>query len=280
MLIKIGCLVSNLTTTTTTSTTTTTMLPIAPVAIASATAFCGCSNISISLTNVTYSPAYASYQWQSSPAGQNNWSNIIGITTNPTLTITAQNNSTDYRCRVLLTSPSMNLTSNVVTIITPSGYCTINTVNCSYGDTINDFIFNGEMSTQINDIGTGCAPNSYDNRTQQSVWLFENRVYTLYVSSQYLSGVRFSLWIDFNDNRRFESWERVAYQLLSGTSLISATVVIPSISSGATVGMHRMRAVVTWNVNPDPCGTSGIFGEVHDYRVNISAYIGKRLTRV
>ena len=256
------------------------MLPTAPVAVASATTFCGCSNISIYLTNVTYSTSYASYQWQSSPTGQNNWSNINGITYTPYLIITIQNNSTDYRCRVFLTSPSMNLTSTAVSITTPNDYCIINTVGCSYADTINDFIFNGEMFTQINDIGTGCASSGYANRTQQSVWLFESRVYTLYVSSQYSSGEWFSLWIDFNDNRRFESWERVANQLLSGTSLTPVTVVIPSISSGATVGMHRMRAVVMWNANPDPCGTFSIYGEIQDYRVNISTYIGKRLTWV
>ena len=251
------------------------MLPTAPVAAASATTFCGCSNISIYLISITYSTTNALYQWQSSPTGQNNWSNINGITFTPYLFITIQNNSTDYRCRVLLTSPSMNLTSSVVTIVTPSGYCTANTVSCSSGDTINDFIFNGEMSTQINNVGTGCAPNGYDNRTQQSVWLYENRTYIALVSSQYSQGEIFSLWIDFNDNRRFESWERVANRLLSGTLQTSATVVIPSISSGATVGMHRMRAVVMWNVDPDPCGTFSTYGEIHDYSVNIFTYSGQ-----
>ena len=251
------------------------MLPIAPVAVSSLATFCGCSNFAIYLINITYNTAYASYQWQSSPSGQNNWTNINGITTVSTLTVSNQAMSTNYRCQVRLTSPLMNLTSTVVTVITPTGYCITNTVGCSFGDTINDFIFNGDMNTQINDIATGCASNGYDNRTQQWVWLFENRVYTIFVSSQYSSGEAFSLWIDFNDNRRFESWERVANQVLSGTSLTAVTVTIPSIRSGATIGMHRMRAVVMWNQDPDSCGTLGIYGEIHDYRVNISPYLGQ-----
>ena len=62
---------------------------------------------------------------------------------------------------------------------TYTAYCTTLPVDCtSYGDDINDFILVGELGTQINDLATGCAPNSYDNRSNESVSLYENMNYT------------------------------------------------------------------------------------------------------
>lgn len=265
----IFCLVSN-------TNTPSLLIPTAPIAVSTVSSFCGCTPFSIFLTNITYSTNNnVLYQWQSSPKNQNLWSNINGLTTLSSMIITNQSNATDYRCLIYLSWPNMTLTSSIVQVGMPTGYCTLNTIGCSLGDTIHNFILTGELYTQINDIGTGCAPNGYDNRTQQSIRLFQSRTYTVLVSSEYPSGEMLSIWIDFNDNFRFESWEQVGLGALNGTSNTAVSVLIPSANAGATAGRHRMRAVVTWNGLPDACGTSGLYGEIHDYTVDISAYVCK-----
>jgi hypothetical protein len=53
------------------------------------------------------------------------------------------------------------------------------------------------------------------------------------------------------------------------------SLYIPSIGSGATLGVHRMRAVVAYNAVLDPCAPSYTYGETHDYTMNITSYTRK-----
>jgi hypothetical protein len=77
------------------------------------------------------------------------------------------------------------------------------------------------------------------------------------------------MWIDFNNNFVFETTERVASGVMSGTSNTLITVTIPSTGAGAVVGVHRMRASLAYYYVPDPCGAGNPYGETHDYTVNI-----------
>ena len=173
----------------------------------------------------------------------------------------------------------MDLTSTVVTVITTTNiaYCTTLLVNCvCCGDDLNDFILIGELGTQINDLATGCASNSYDNRTQESVSLYESMNYTGQASSQYTGGgERLSIWIDFNNNFQFESSEQITYQPLNTVVDTNFTAIIPSSSQGGTTGIHRMRATVAFAATPNACGTSSTYGETHDYTVNILSSVCK-----
>ena len=250
------------------------------VAYSSLTSFCGCSGFTLSVSSSSFNTTNATYQWQSSPAGQNIWSNISAPNTISSLFITNQTNSTDYQCQIIVVYPMpTKLISTVVTVITTTSiaYCATLKVDCSCcGDYINNFILFGELGTQINDLNTNCSVNSYDNRTQESVSLYENENYTAQASAQYTGGnERLSIWIDFNNNFQFESWEQVANQPLNVIINTNVVVAIPSSSSGATTGIHRMRATLAFAATPDPCGTSSGFGETHDYTVNILPSVGK-----
>jgi hypothetical protein len=220
------------------------------------------------------------YQWESSAAGQNIWSNISTYSTTSSLYQASQGSSTDYQCQVMVVYPtSANLISTVVTVSTTTSiaYCLTLLVDCTCcGDDINNFILIGELGTQINDLGTGCAANSYDNRTQESVSLYENMNYTAQASTQFSGGgERLSIWIDFNNNFQFESSEQVAYQPLNITYNTDVIINIPSAALGATTGVHRMRATLAYSAIPNPCGTSSAYGETHDYTVNILPPAGK-----
>ena len=190
------------------------------------------------------------------------------------LSVSSQASSSDYRCRIFTSFPSvMNYISTIVTVI--NAFCAPIVLDCSGGDMLDDFVLVGESLTQINNLATGCAASSYDNRTQYSVSLVGNNSYFGSVSTQYSSSETFAMWIDFDDNCIFSSSERVAYMPLTSTSDTTVAVTIPSIGLGAATGIHRMRATVAYSVPPLPCGTSGTLGEIHDYSVNILASIRK-----
>lgn len=167
----------------------------------------------------------------------------------------------------------MNIISTIVTVT--NVFCAPVVVDCTGGDTIDDFVLQGELLTQINNPATGCAANGYDNRTQSSVSLAGNKSYTVMVSTQWGLSDIFAMWIDFDDNCIFASSERVAYLSSTPTSATAVTVTIPPIGLGAVAGVHRMRATISYSVSPTPCSATNLYGETHDYTVNILTYIRK-----
>lgn len=95
--------------------------------------------------------------------------------------------------------------------------------------------------------------------------------YTALVSSQFGSNENLGIWIDFDDDCIFEPSERVAVRILNSTLNTPVTVTIPTLVGGGTVGVHRMRVTLLYNVVANPCGPPATFGETHDYSVNIIA---------
>ena len=129
----------------------------------------------------------------------------------------------------------------------------------------------GESGTQIYNVATGCAANSYDNRTGQSVSLAGNSSYGAVGSAEYASLETLSVWVDFDDNCVFDSWEQVATRTLNSTLNTPFIVSIPPIGVIAKTGVHRMRASLAYSTVPNPCSAGNTYGEVHDYSVNILA---------
>ena len=190
--------------------------------------------------------------------------------------MSSQPKSSDYRCVITLPGPPvMMFTSTLVTVT--SAYCAALVLpsGCIYADTVNDFILVGESNTRINDIGTGCAANNYDNRTSQSVTLFTNMAYTAFVGTQYSSSEYVGIWIDFDQDSTFSASERVGSGLLNSTLDTPITMTIPSVAGGATIGVRRMRVTVLYATIANPCGPPAYYGETHDYSVNIIAYACK-----
>ena len=169
---------------------------------------------------------------------------------------------------IVISSPVvMTVPSTVVTVA--NAYCAPHRPNCTQLDTINNFLLVGELGTQINDVGTGCAANGYDNRTSQFIILYTSKTYIAQISTQYPSNEYFSIWIDFDVDFQFAATEMVASGLLNFTWNTAVNIIIPAIGAGATVGVRRLRASVAWNASVNPCGTASIYGEAHDYTVDI-----------
>jgi len=218
------------------------------------------------------------YQWESSPAGTNNWSNFGSQSASASATITTQTSSTDYRCRIIIQgSTSTNVISTVVTIVYGTAYCLPNVYSCSSGNMIDTFILDGEYGTQIYDTATGCATNGYDNRTGETVSLFAG-VYCPFIISTPASNLYGSIWIDFNDDFSFTTSANEQVWTGSLTAAVAQETGF-TMPSTATIGVHRMRVVIfASSMSGASCAPSNPSGETHDYTVNIVPYVGKSYT--
>jgi len=151
-------------------------------------------------------------------------------------------------------------------------YCTPTyTYGCTSSDNIQNFVLNGEGSSSINHIASGCSTDGYGNFTTMSVNLLMGNTYSGSVTTNYSASESYRIWIDFNDNGTFESTESVA----TGGPFGSGTPSTFTMSIPLTVpaGAHRMRvrlAYATTASTIDPC-TLYSFGETHDYTANIIA---------
>lgn len=248
--------------------------PTAGTATASIINACGAIPFSVSLTGSTIASGIT-YQWQSSPTGANAFVNVLGATSMSYL-VSNQVVATDYRCVVTCTNSNSTQTSTVVSVgQNPfiSCYCTPTyQYSCSNtSENINSFILEGEGSSEIRDLNTGCTTGNYQNRISAftPVDLLQDSTYDIQVNTNYSSAqyVWASIWIDFNDNGAFESVEQVLKDMPMATSpsFVNASILIPA---SANPGVHRMRVRANYNATVDACA-QGNWGETHDYEVNI-----------
>ena len=209
--------------------------------------------------------------------GANSWSSISSPNATYELSLNDQEISTDYRCvvRSVAASPPIVLISSSVTVI--NAYCAPSVLSngCRFGDTINNFIVNGESGTLINDVGTDCSANNYNNRTSVWVTLMVDTKYIALVSTQWSGNEYCGIWIDFDDDSVFEQSEQVAAKLLVDTQNAAISLTIPTVVGGAVVGDHRMRVAVLRLIPANPCGLPASYGETHDYSVKILPYDGE-----
>ncbi|MCC6460407.1 MAG: hypothetical protein IT260_08040, partial [Saprospiraceae bacterium] len=118
--------------------------PVTITTVASRTTLCISENVTLSLTGSVTTGA--EYQWQSSPAGANNWTSIPGAN-GPSYSAVAVNSSTDYRCVVscggtpVAASPStpVSVTVNSPALLstTPGTECGPGPVAVTLGATAN-----------------------------------------------------------------------------------------------------------------------------------------------
>src|SRR5690606_2244379 len=218
------------------------------------------------------------YQWQSSPSGANNFTNIGGAT-GASYTVANQTVATDYRCFVTCTHTNSTDTSNIVSVNqnSPSQcYCTptYTYVCTSSSENVNSFILVGENGTSINDLDTACSPGNYKDGTLtfNPVDLLQDGAYPVQFNTNYSSGssVYTTIWIDFNDNGVFDTSEKLIADVAMVTTPGLASSIL-NIPASAAPGVHRMRIRSVYNTsNIDPCANLS-WGETHDYEVNVIA---------
>lgn len=136
--------------------------------------------------------------------------------------------------------------------------------NCSWGDG-----FTGFALGDISNLNSGCSTDGYGDFLSMSTDLEAGGTYTVQWKTGY-SNQYACLWIDLNNNREFETDERLItdFHMSSSGTLYSTSFTVPSDAYG---GNKRMRIRANWqNSASNPCSDFS-YGETEDYTVMISS---------
>jgi hypothetical protein len=210
-------------------------------------------------------------KWQSSPAGQNNWTDVPGGLLPTTHIYGGIENPTDYRYVVSCSLTGQTSTSEVIQVgMSTNCYC-MPEANCSGpgGLQINNVRLIGE--TVVLDNTSGCSGGGYgDFRLEFPPDLEKGQTYSLSVTANNanLNDDKIKAWIDFNRNNVFEPSEAIMDfpNGLPGYTVNSSFTIPTTIHSG----LYRMRVRIGWWGSPTLTGCSVLgWGETEDYLVEI-----------
>ena len=252
-----------------------------PVATVAASLASACSGTAFTLTataQLAGTTGY-SYQWQSSPAGANTFTNLGAAQTTATYSVASQVAATDYRVIVTCTGSGLTSTSGVVSVAqNPFYYCYCTPVTAGAG---NDGITNVTLGTLNNTSSTTNSAPYYTDYTPAQLGntlptpvLTPGGTATVAVKmgsdAHQFSGV----WLDFDHSGTFDTGE---FFTLGTDAGASGTSVIPiTIPSTALAGLTKLRVrggddVVLLSTQACTAASStSNYGEVEDYFVNIA----------
>lgn len=210
-------------------------------------------------------------KWQSSPANQNNWTDIPNSSLPNTTIYGGITQATDYRYVVSCSVSGETSTSNVLKVsMSANCYCMPDS-NCSGpgGLQINNVTLMGE--TILLDNTSGCSGNGYgDFRLEFPPDLEKGESYTLSVTANNANIMddKIKAFIDFNRNNVFEPHEAIMDfpNGLPGTTVNNSFTIPTNINSG----LYRMRVRIGWWMSAPITGCSALgWGETEDYLVEI-----------
>ncbi|MBF9220908.1 beta strand repeat-containing protein [Hymenobacter ruricola] len=256
--------------------------PTSVTAAASAASTCPGNALTLSVTAGNAGISGLSYQWQSSPAGANTFTNLGTAQASSTYTVPAQTAATDYRVLVSCTSGGATTTSNVVAVAqTPflNCYCTPTYSNGG----VNETITRVRLDVLDNATTGNASPYYRDYASAQTGSAATLQVPTLYAGTPTPLTLNFGsdgnqyngVWVDFNQNGVFETSEFFTSGTNAGVSgTATVTITIPA-TAAVVAGQTKMRIRGGDDSQPtsaQACGASNSgYGEAEDYLVNIVA---------
>ncbi|WP_139422046.1 GEVED domain-containing protein [Chryseobacterium mulctrae] len=252
----------------------------AGTASASVSNTCANTAFNLSLTGAT-SGGGITYQWQSSPAGANTFTNIAGATT-LSYSVTNQTVATDYRCVVTCTNGGSTQNSSVVSVGQNSGITCLNycpPVNSGGNGTLINNVLFGTINNNSSTAQPTASPyyTFYPSATTTVVMgTTENLSITISTAGTYTGAIT-SVWIDWNQDGTLSATEHFYVGPGSGSAGIPSgtTLSVPvTIPVSAVPGLTRMRIRTRGNANPnlptDACTNFGS-GETEDYNITVVA---------
>ncbi len=233
---------------------------------ASVSSACPPTAITLHASNLPIGYAGVAFQWQSAPAGSQNFTDLSGATTVPYLH-TGQTVATDYRLRVTCTNSGGNSTSNAVSVgqkLPNNCHCTPALSGTSYY--ISRFTTTGGLTNISNNSGKANGYQDFYATAAASAYPGMMVNYSITVSGNNSFGR--AIWIDFNEDGVFQSSEQVAGSTSYANSPLVGSFTIPA---GALPGDKRMRVLAVHSPsNPsNPC-SSGSDGEYEDYKFTVA----------
>ena len=242
-------------------------------------ATCLGEDLSISTSGASDPAIGLERKWQSSPAGQNNWTDIDnGLL--PTTTIYGGiQQATDFRYVVACGLSGENSTSNVLQVSMSSNCYCIPQQSCIGGSLggrqIKNVSISGETIDLDNESG-GCVGTGFTDYTINfAPDLKQGESYTLWVTVKNgnLEGHRVKAWIDFSKDMIFEdSEEETIMDFPQG--LESYTVASEfTVPLNAAPGIYRMRVRMGTDAYGAPpitgCNLLSFGGETEDYLIEV-----------
>jgi hypothetical protein len=248
-------------------------VPLTPTATINGSASAAiCMNISAGLALQGYSVGGGiSYQWYSSPVGQNNWSVIPGAT-NPIVNVPVTG-PLDYRA--IVTCGANTATSNTVTSsVNPFYLCYCSpltgvVLQTSTGTnyTTNVAIVNTPLNSSVAMTPGGYTQANFGIATNTAT-LFQGTTYTINVT-QSTASANSEIWIDWDQSGTFDVSE---YSALTMTGTVSsATFTVPLT---AVTGLTGLRVRTAFQVAPlftasGACANQSLSREIEDYVITV-----------
>jgi hypothetical protein len=224
---------------------------------------CAKAPFRIYLSN-NYFASNISFQWQSSPVGANNFSDINGDTLKAATVV--QSAVTDYRCKVFCNNTGLYSISNVVSVSLKSGdscHCTPTGV-CNAFDAITNVTFAGINNT------SGCGAAAYGDYFSSvapaNVTAGTSVPISVTVGSGAISYA--AAWIDLNNDGFFDSSE-YTYLGRGSSQIITSNIFIPS-SIPAGLKRMRIRLRSANAIGPNDACVNFPNGDTEDYGVFVN----------
>src|SRR5690554_4248682 len=212
--------------------------------------------------------------WQSSPAGEDTWTDIAGSFTSYVVS-GGIDVPMDFRFRTTCDNSGETSYSTVLVVtIKPAVecYCTPTyTYGCGSGDVISNVSLSGESISFDNT--TTCSPGAYGDYTtsQPSPDLAPGETYSLSVSTSYGSPASEDVyaWIDYNQNGIFDPSELIATTGTDGLPTGGTEEFDFTLPDDLAPNSYRLRVRLIYNsASGDPC-INYSYGETEDYTVTI-----------
>src|SRR5690554_5880280 len=234
--------------------------------------YCANSPIELVATGASIPANGLSRIWQSSPTGENNWTDIVGATAS-TYTYSNMDAPSDFRYKITCTLTGQTDISNTITLELKDAaecYCIPVGTNSTYY--INSFTTTEGLENITNN-ETGFSTGGYGDYTADAT-LTAKQVKTQSVDFSFVGGgdyntYGFRIWVDWNQDGQFDPISEVAYQSSSYSGVHTGTITVPET---ALAGMTRMRIVSHyWSATGDisPCATNHSEGEFEDYNFEV-----------
>jgi hypothetical protein len=256
-----------------------TATPPTAAATSTATTVCGGTAFTLNATGIAAGTTGLSYQWQSSPAGANTFTNLGAAQATAGYSIASQTAATDYRVVVTCTASGQSATSSAVSVAQNSFltcYCTV--VSTGANEYIKSVTLPGTPGfTNATNANSTNGYGDFTAGTTNTTTLVQGVTYTNGISVTVRSNATNSqggLWIDYDHSGTFDASE---YTLIGSSSLTATDVTFPvtlAVPATALLGPTRMR--VRWRNSSfaatDACisGSTTWYGETEDYTVTIA----------
>src|SRR5699024_6277900 len=153
--------------------------------------------------------------WQSSPAGEEDWTDIEGATSPVHFLEEGIEEETDFRYKVQCNEDDPEYSDIITTTILPGEECYCVPTTGSNTGPINNVTITGDIGEDIENLNTGVgeSDNGYSDYADQSVKVTASQdlSFEIDIEGDFIS-VGLRIWVDWNNDGSFSNDDEVVYQ--------------------------------------------------------------------